>query len=66
MQELAKKNKNTVKVTTVRIPMDLYEQIEKEAKEQERDVSKQINYMLRKYMEIKKIYTAARCVSKLI
>ena len=55
MQELAKKNKNTVKVTTVRIPMDLYEQIEKEAKEQERDVSKQINYMLRKYMEIKKI-----------
>lgn len=55
MEEMAKKKKSTVKLTTVRIPMDLYEQIEQEAKEQERDVSKQINYMLRKYMEIKKI-----------
>lgn len=51
MENIAKKTENAIKNTTLRIPMDLYEEIQKEAEEQERDVSKQINYMLKKYFE---------------
>ncbi len=54
MEKLAKKTETTVKTTTIRIPTDLYEEIRLEAEEQERDVSKQINYMLRKYFEFVK------------
>lgn len=55
MEEISKKTQKKVKHTTVRIPIDIYKEIEKEANENERDISKQINYMLKKYIEIKKI-----------
>ncbi len=55
MNETNKKNQKKVKHTTIRIPIEIYEEIEKEALENERDISKQINYMLKKYIEIKKI-----------
>lgn len=51
MENIAKKSGKETKTTTIRIPMDLYEEIEKEAIDQERDTSKQINYMLKKYFE---------------
>lgn len=54
MEKLAKKTDTEVKTTTIRVPVDLYEEIKTEAEEQERDVSKQINYMLRKYFEFVK------------
>ena len=50
MNETNKKNQKKVKHTTIRIPIEIYEEIEKEALENERD-----NYMLKKYIEIKKI-----------
>ncbi|WMI81577.1 hypothetical protein [Anaerotignum sp. MB30-C6] len=42
------------KMTTVRIPVDLYDEIQKESVENERKVGSQINYMLRKYFEFTK------------
>ncbi len=54
MEKLAKKTETEVKTTTVRIPLDLYEEIQQEAEGQQRDVSKQINYMLKKYFEFVK------------
>ena len=50
MNETNKKNQKKVKHTTIRIPIEIYEEIEKEALENERDI-----YMLKKYIEIKKI-----------
>lgn len=55
MEEAATYNKKTKQPTiqkTVRIPKDVYVRIEQIAAEQERDVAKQINFMLKKYLEI--------------
>lgn len=48
-------NKSTSKKTiqkTFRIPVDVYETIERLAEENDRDFTKQINHMLKKYIEI--------------
>jgi hypothetical protein len=39
---------------TVRIPKDLYDKIQQEANKDNRDFSKQLNYTLKQYFEIKK------------
>lgn len=49
-----KQNSDNTKQTTIRIPMDIYEQIETLAKDSERKVADQIRYMLKEYIRIKK------------
>lgn len=39
---------------SVRIPKDLYERIESDSKKESRDFTKQLNYIVRQYYEIKK------------
>ena len=55
MEYIYKKNNEKTKQKTIRIPIEIYEKIEKEAKEQCRDVSKQINYILEKHFKIKEL-----------
>lgn len=43
-----------IKPTSIRLPEKLYEEIKKEAEKNKRSVSKQIEFMIEKYMEIKK------------
>jgi hypothetical protein len=43
------------KQKSVRIPIDLCEIVENEAKKENRDFSKQLNYIIKQYYEMKKI-----------
>jgi len=42
--------------TTVRIKKDIYEMIEKDANKECRDFTKQLDYIVRQYYEIKKTF----------
>ena len=44
--------KENSKSITIRIPNELYLKIEKLAKEADRDISKEIRFIIRKYIEI--------------
>lgn len=49
------KNTQKEKITkTIRLEQDIIDEIEKLAKESERDFSKQVKFMLKKYIEIQK------------
>lgn len=50
IEKFTDKNSRSV---TVRMPMEMYEQIEKMAKSAERKPAEQIRFMIRKYIEIK-------------
>lgn len=53
MEDYSKKLNNITINKSIRFPKDLAERIEKDAKEQDRDFTKQIIYMTKKYYEIK-------------
>ena len=44
---------------TIQIPQDLFDKVEREAKSQERDVSKQIRYILNSYYQPKSSHQMA-------
>ncbi|WP_312071172.1 ribbon-helix-helix protein, CopG family [Anaerotignum propionicum] len=50
-----KQNEKKLKVTSIRIPPELCEQIDKIATESHRTRNEQINYMLKSWLEIKKL-----------
>ena len=51
----SKQNEKKLKITSIRIPSELCEQIDKIAKESHRTRNEQINYMLQSWIEIKKL-----------
>jgi len=45
--------KQETKVTSLRLPQEKYEKIERDAKQQKRSITKQIEYMIDFYYDIK-------------
>ncbi len=48
-----KQIQENTKLTTIRIPIQTYEKIERMAKENERNVSQQIRFMIEQYIKIR-------------
>lgn len=46
-------NKENTKQTSLRLPKEMYEEIEKLARENERKPAEQIRYMLKEYIDLK-------------
>lgn len=53
MQNNQKQTNENTKQTTLRIPMDVYKEIENLAKEYDRKIADQIRFMLKEYLRIK-------------